>query len=269
MPTIKLSNYTCFYTFLDAGKDDTLVLSNSLGTDHTMWDRLVELLENDYNILRYDTRGHGQSSIETDTLTIAELGQDVLELLDHLKLEKVYFCGLSMGGLIGQWLGIHAPQRFKKIILANTAAKIGTAEGWNDRIEQVKAHGLESILDGTEQRWFTPKFRDEHPEVVETIIEKFAQNSVKGYTANCAAVRDADFRNDLQDLKVPVLIISGLQDAVTTPADGDFMAERIPKARHERLDANHLSSVELPEVFAKSLLYFMKNEGDFYLKIYS
>ncbi|NEM99085.1 3-oxoadipate enol-lactonase [Pontibacter burrus] len=269
MSTIKLSNYTCFYNFQDSGMEDTLVLSNSLGTDYTMWDKLVELLGNDYNVLRYDTRGHGQSTIEADEVTIAELGQDVLELLDHLKLEKVYFCGLSMGGLIGQWLGIYAPQRFKKIILANTAAKIGTVEGWNNRIEQVKEHGLESILDGTEQRWFTPKFREEHPETVHAILQKFAQNPVRGYTANCAAVRDADFRNQLQDLRVPVLIISGLQDEVTTPADGEFMAARIPQARHECIDANHLSSVELPEAFAKNLLYFMKNEGDFYLKIYS
>lgn len=260
MPTVKLTNHTCFYTFEGAGKADTLVCSNSLGTDHTMWDELVPILRPHYNILRYDTRGHGQSSIQSDTVSIAELGQDVVELLDHLELGKVYFCGLSMGGLIGQWLGIHAPERFKKVVLANTAAKIGTEEGWNSRIKQVREHGLASILDGTAQRWFTPAFREQHPEVVVAILEKFAQNPVQGYTANCAAVRDADFREELQRLQVPVLVISGEQDEVTTPADGEFMVSRMPQARHVTLDANHLSAVELPQAFAESMLHFLQKD---------
>lgn len=260
MPTVKLLNYTCFHTFEDAGKENTIIFSNSLGTDHTMWDDLVPILRPHYNILRYDTRGHGQSSIQADTVSIAELGQDVVALLDHLELGKVYLCGLSMGGLIGQWLGIHVPDRFKKIVLANTAAKIGTEEGWNSRIEQVKEHGLESILDGTAQRWFTPTFREQHPEVVTAILEKFAQNSVQGYTACCAAVRDADFREELQRLQVPVLVISGQQDEVTTPADGEFMVSRMPQAQHETLDANHLSAVELPQAFSESMLSFFQKD---------
>ena len=234
------------------------MFSNSLGTDYTMWDEVAAILGKHYNILRYDTRGHGQSTIQADTVGIAELGQDVLDLLDYLELGKVYFCGLSMGGLIGQWLGIHAPERFKGIILANTAAKIGTAEGWNARIEQVKEQGLESLLEGTAQRWFTPAFREKHPEAVAAILEKFEQNSVQGYTACCAAVRDADFRQELGKLRVPTLVISGLQDEVTTPKDGNFMASHIPDARHVRLDANHLSSVELPEEFARHLLQFLE-----------
>lgn len=259
MPTVKLTNHTCFYTFLDAGKEDTIAFSNSLGTDHTMWEALVPILGPHYNLLRYDTRGHGQSSIQADTVSIAELGQDVVALLDHLGLGKVYFCGLSMGGLIGQWLGIYVPERFKKIVLANTAAKIGTEEGWNTRIVQVREHGLESILNGTAQRWFTPTFREQHPEVVAVILGKFAQNSVQGYTACCAAVRDADFREELQRLQVPVLVISGQQDEVTTPADGEFMVSRLPQARHVTLDANHLSAVELPQAFAENMLHFLQN----------
>jgi 3-oxoadipate enol-lactonase len=259
MPTIKLSNYDCFYTHDDFGNADTIVFSNSLGTDYTMWEKVVDVLSHHFNVLRYDTRGHGQSSIKADSVTVAELGQDVIELLDYLQLDKVHFCGLSMGGLIGQWLGIHAPERFEKITLANTAAKIGTAEGWNERIRQVKAQGLASILDGTAQRWFTPAFREKHPDVVRDILDKFQRNSVQGYTANCAAVRDADFREELFDLEVPTLIISGIQDAVTTPEDGKFMAKRIPNARHVQLDAAHLSSVELYEEFAKHILHFKEH----------
>ncbi|PVY37344.1 3-oxoadipate enol-lactonase [Pontibacter virosus] len=268
MPTIKIAGNDCFYNYEDLGHDDTIVFSNSLGTDLSMWDKVVHSLKPHLNILRYDTRGHGQSSINSDTVTIAELGQDVLALLDHLGMGKVYFCGLSMGGLIGQWLGIHHPERFKKIIIANTAAKIGNAEGWNARIAQVKEHGLESILDGTAQRWFTPAFRQEHPEQVSAVLEKFAHTSLQGYIANCAAVRDADFREALPKLAVPTLVISGTQDEVTTPADGEFLASRIPRSRHVQLNANHLSSVELPAEFAKNVLYAAKNEGDFYLRIY-
>ena len=268
MPTLKIAGNDCFYTYENLGHDDTIVFSNSLGTDLSMWDKVVHILRNHLNILRYDTRSHGQSTSSSDFLTIAELGQDVISLLDQLKLGKVYFCGLSMGGLIGQWLGIHHPERFKKIIIANTAAKIGTADGWNARIAQVKEHGLQSIVEGTAQRWFTPAFRQNHPDVVNEVLEKFGHTSLQGYMANCAAVRDADFREELQNLKVPTLVISGTQDEVTTPADGNFLASRIPRSRHVQLNANHLSSVELPVEFARDILYASKNEGDFYLKIY-
>lgn len=268
MPILKIADNDCFYTYEALGHDDTIVFSNSLGTDLSMWDAVAHKLRDHLNILRYDTRGHGQSTIGSDTVSIAELGQDVVALLDHLQLDKVYFCGLSMGGLIGQWLGIHHPERFKKIIVANTAAKIGTAEGWNARIAQVKEHGLESILDGTAQRWFTPAFREKHPEVVNDVLQKFTKTSLQGYIANCAAVREADFRKELQKLRVPTLVISGTQDEVTTPADGEFLASSIPRSRHVQLNANHLSSVELPAEFARDVLYAAKNEGDFYLKIY-
>ncbi|MCP2045305.1 3-oxoadipate enol-lactonase [Pontibacter sp. HSC-36F09] len=268
MPTLKIAGNDCFYTYEDLGHDDTIVFSNSLGTDLTMWDKVVHNLRKHLNILRYDTRGHGQSSINSDTVTIAALGEDVIGLLDHLKLGKVYFCGLSMGGLIGQWLGIHHPERFIKNIIANTAAKIGTVDGWNARIAQVKEHGLGSILDGTAQRWFTPAFRQEHPEAVRDVLEKFTQTSLQGYIACCAAVRDADFRKELSNLKVPTLVISGTQDEVTTTVDGEFLASGIPRSRHVQLEANHLSSVELPTEFATNVLYAAKNEGDFYLEIY-
>lgn len=256
MPIFKLKSHDCFYQYADFGQPETIVFSNSLGTDLSMWDAVVEIVKPKFNVLRYDTRGHGQSTINSDSVSVKELGEDVLELLDQLKLDKVTFCGLSMGGLIGQWLGIYYPERFQKIILANTAAKIGTAETWNTRIDLVKTNGLSVLLKGTAERWFTPAFRGENPEVVSAILEKFKQNSVQGYLANCAAVRDADFRNELQNLKVPTLIISGLQDEVTTVADGNFMKENIPDSRHVQLNANHLSAVELPEEFAKAIMDF-------------
>lgn len=256
MSLVKLTNFECHYEFENFGHDQVIIFSNSLGTDFSMWEKQVDILSHHFNILRYDTRGHGLSTNDKEALTIAELGQDVIELLDHLQLEKVTFCGLSMGGLIGQWLGINHPKRFEKIILSNTASKIGNAEGWNARIEQVAKNGLASILEGTALRWFTEDFRNNHSNEVDAILEKFAKNNLQGYCANCAAVRDADFSDQLQDIEVPTMIISGIQDEVTTVEDGKFIAKRIPDSRHFELNAAHLSNVELGEEFSKYIIFF-------------
>ena len=153
-----MQHTTLNYVFDDFKKEQTIVFSNSLGTDLTMWDKQVELLGQEFNILRYDTRGHGKSEVAEGEYSIEMLGNDVLDLLDYLKIEKVNFCGLSIGGLTGQWLGIHAPERLNKLILCNTAVKIGNNEGWNTRIETVQKNGLDSIVSGTQERWFTPEF---------------------------------------------------------------------------------------------------------------
>ncbi len=259
MPIIKLSNSDCNYKYEDFGNDKIIVFSNSLGTDLSMWEYQIDILSHHFNVLRMDTRGHGESNINQDEVSIAELGGDVIELLDHLKFDKVYFCGLSMGGLIGQWLGIHHSSRFEKIIISNTAAKIGNEEGWNTRIKQVTENGLASILDATAERWFTPEFRKNNADTVSQILDKFKNNDLRGYTANCAAVRDADFTGQLYELEVPVLVISGLHDEVTTVEDGKFLAKRIPVSRHISLNAAHLSSVECAEEFSKHIIHFSEN----------
>ncbi len=254
MPLITLNKNVCYYEFEDFGYDKVLIFSNSLGTNLSMWEAQLVFLSPHFNILRYDTRGHGKSGVGAATTDIATLGNDVLALLDYLKLDKVHFCGLSMGGLIGQWLGINAPKRFEKIIISNTAAKIGNAEGWNQRIAQVRANGLKSITEGTAERWFTPNFRIKHPSVIEGILNNFVQTDTVGYMASCGAVRDADFRTELRKLEVPTLVISGSEDPVTTVEDAKFMTQRIPKARHITLNAAHLSNVEVAEAFSKCIL---------------
>jgi len=195
MPKIKLKNFTCNYLFEDFGHNKTLVLSNSLGTNFLMWEDNIDELSHHFNILRYDKRGHGESTIHQDKLSIAELAQDVIELIDALQLDAVYFCGLSIGGLTGQWLAINRPDRFKKFIICNTAAKIGTIEGWEARIKQVTKFGLKSILQGTAERWFTPHYRANHPEKVQQILASFQNNELQGYVACCHAVAHADFSN--------------------------------------------------------------------------
>ncbi|AIM38020.1 3-oxoadipate enol-lactonase [Sphingobacterium sp. ML3W] len=259
MPNIQFSNFTCHYQFDNFGHEKTLVLSNSLGTNLHMWEDNIDVLSHHFNILRYDKRGHGASSIHQNKVSIADLGNDVIELLDYLKLDHVYFCGLSIGGLTGQWLGIHHPARFNKIIISNTAAKIGNEEGWNTRVKQVTEHGLQSILTGTAERWFTATYRAKEPQKVHEILQNFESNTLQGYTACCYAVAQADFREQLHLLEVPTLIIAGTADEVTTLTDGKFMQKRIPNASLVTLDAAHLSNMEHPEEFAKHIIHFTQH----------
>tara|TARA_B100000780_G_C21048345_1_gene420887 strand:- start:196 stop:978 length:783 start_codon:yes stop_codon:yes gene_type:complete len=260
MPVIQVNNIDCFYQFDDFGKSETLLFSNSLGTDHTMWNKQVEALGKYFNILRYDTRGHGQSGTgNLKEYTIDMLGSDVIAILDHLNLDKVNYCGLSMGGQLGQWLGINASNRFHKIVICNTAAKIGTADGWNTRIAHVGEHGLASITGGTAERWFTPEFNQNHADKVQAILDVFVKNPVEGYAACCAAVRDADFRDSLNKLSVPTLIVSGTEDAVTTVEDGNFFEQNIPQTSHVKFKAAHLSNVECADEFNAALIQFLND----------
>ncbi|MBW3518089.1 3-oxoadipate enol-lactonase [Flavobacterium sp. NKUCC04_CG] len=259
MQKIKLSHFTCNYKYQYFGHQKNLVLSNSLGTNYSMWDDNIKFLSLHFNILRYDSRGHGASTINQSTASISDLGADVLELLKFLKLEQVYFCGLSIGGLVGQWLAIHYSGSFEKIIISNTAAKIGTLESWNARIKQVSEFGLSSILEPTAARWFTLAYRKQFPQKVEAILDDFENTSIEGYMASCRAVSEADFRTQLKQIKIPVLIIVGTQDEVTTKADGEWIQKQVPLAQLVGLDAAHLSNMEHPAAFANHIIVFTKN----------
>lgn len=259
MPRIELKHFTCNYLYENFGHSKTLVFSNSLGTNYSMWEDNIDELSHHFNILRYDKRGHGESTIHQDKLTIAELGQDVIELIDALNLDKVYFCGVSIGGLTGQWLGINRPERFEKIVICNTAAKIGTKEGWDARVKQVTLHGLDSILEGTADRWFTSHYRAKYPEKVQRILADFSANSLQGYTACCHAVADADFSEDLHKLTKPLLIIAGLQDHVATVEDAKFIQKTAGLTHLINLDAAHLSNMEHPREFSKHIIHFLEH----------
>lgn len=259
MSTIKLKHTTLNYVFDDFEKEQTIVFSNSLGTDLTMWDKQVELLGQEFNILRYDTRGHGKSEVTAGEYSIEMLGNDVLDLLDHLKIDKINFCGLSIGGLTGQWFGIHAPDRLSKLIICNTAAKIGNKEGWNSRIETVQNNGLESIVSGTQERWFTSEFVSQNKTEVDSVLSTFIQTPLAGYVSCCAAVRDADFTDKVSEISIPTLIISGTKDLVTTVKDGDFLMEKIPKSILATLKTAHISNIEKANDFTRLLIEFIKN----------
>jgi 3-oxoadipate enol-lactonase len=234
-----------------------LVMSHSLGADLTMWEPQLAALAPYVRVLRYDTRGHGGSSVPEGPYTATDLGRDVLALLDALGIEQASFCGLSMGGVVGQWLGIHAQDRIQRLVLADTAAKIGTEEGWNSRIETVLRDGLNPIIPGTLERWFTAPFRAAQPETIAHTAAVLGATSAKGYAACGAAICDADFRSGITQIKVPTLIIAGREDPVTSTQDGAFLADAIADSRYVELAAAHLSNVEAADAFNESLLTFL------------
>ena len=238
-----------------------LVLSNSLGTDLGMWDAQIPAFTEHFQVLRYDTRGHGQSLVSEGPYSIEQLGRDVLALLDALHIERAHFCGLSMGGLIGQWLGIHAGERLNKLVVCNTAAKIGEPSVWNPRIEMVLRDGpaaMAGLRDASIARWFTADYAQAHPEQVKRITDMLAATSPQGYAANCAAVRDADFRDQLAAIKVPTLVIAGTEDAVTPPSGSHFIQEQVAGAQYAEFHAAHLSNVQAGDAFSQRVLQFLQ-----------
>ena len=240
-----------------------LVFSNSLGATMAMWDELVPYLLPYFRVLQYDTRGHGLSETTEGEYNVAMLGQDVIDLLDDLHLEKVYFCGLSLGGLIGQWLGINHPERLHKLVISNTDSKIGTADGWNGRIHTISEEGMSAIVASTMVKWFTDEFRTDNPSRLAEMTTMFLNNNPEGYTSCCAIVRDADFRADLKSISVETLIITGDEDEVTTRAQAEIMQQEIPNAIIKVFHARHLPSTERPKDYVESLIDFLIGTSTF------
>lgn len=262
MAFVQLQSGQVHYEIEGPADAPVLVLSNSLGTDLHMWDAQIASFSKSFRVLRYDTRGHGQSVISHGPYSIEQLGRDVLDLLDTLKIQRAHFCGLSMGGLIGQWLGIHASERLLKLVLCNTAAKIGGPETWGPRIEVVEKGGeaaMKELGAGAVERWFTPDFARDHADKVMAVTNVLAATSPVGYAAACAAVRDADFRKQLGAITVDTLIICGSHDPVTTVADGHFLQNHIPGSQLSDYYAAHLSSVELGDTFTLRVEAFLKS----------
>ena len=234
-----------------------VVFSNSLGANLSMWDPQLPEMQKRFRVLRYDTRGHGQSSGSPGAYSIEQLARDLLALLDSLQIHRANFCGLSMGGMIGMWLGLNAPGRFEKIVLCNTGAKIGSEKGWNTRIEVVRRDGVKAVAASVVERWFTPEFRARELQVWESALRMLEASPPEGYSACCAAVRDYDARDKISAILLPTLVIAGGKDTATPPTDGRFIAEQISGARYVELDAAHLSNIEASGRFTADLVQFL------------
>jgi 3-oxoadipate enol-lactonase len=260
VPFAQLPDVRIHYHLAGPASAPVLVFSNSLGATLSMWDPQLPRLQKQFRLLRYDTRGHGQSSETPGPYSIEQLARDVLTLLDELKLDRVYFCGLSMGGQTGMWLALNAATRLHKLILCDTAAKIGTPEMWNSRIEAVRKGGMKSISTAVMERWFSSTYRASSPEVVAAIKIILESLNPDGYIANCAAVRDFDARETIAAITVPTLVIAGTHDAATTPSDGHYLADRIAGAHYVELNAAHLSNIEDPEHFTSQSSAFLLSQ---------
>ena len=254
MPFAELPGVRLHYRFDGAADAPVLILSNSLGTNHAMWAPQFNALASQFRVLRYDTRGHGQSTVNPGPFAIDDLGRDVLALADQLHVDRFDFCGLSLGGITGMWLGIHAPARVRNLVLSNTAARIGPPELWAARIESVSNGGMASISDAVLQRWFTPDFLARETVATAAMKSMIEATPAAGYIACCAAIRDVDLRADITQIAASTLVITGAKDFATPPADGAFLAAAIADARLIELDAGHLSNIEQAPAFTAALL---------------
>ncbi|BBS12443.1 3-oxoadipate enol-lactonase [Klebsiella aerogenes] len=236
-----------------------IVLSNSLGTTRAMWQPQMEALTANFRVLRYDTHGHGKTT-KNGKVTLAQLGEDVLALLDHLNIGKALFCGISMGGLTGLWLARFAPERFYAVVVANTAARIGDQSGWLSRARAVRQEGMDVVAAGAADRWFSDNFRQRAPEVVEALCHQLTHSDAEGYAACCEALAAADLRGEVGQIAIPVLIIAGESDPVTTVADANFLHQQIADSQVVVLSASHLSNIEAPAAFNSALNGFLLGE---------
>jgi 3-oxoadipate enol-lactonase len=234
-----------------------LMFSNPLGSDLSVWDAQAVEFAKKYRVVRYDKRGHGQSSAPPGPYTIELLSRDELALLDFLKIDKAHYCGLSIGGQTGMWLGVNAPERLNKLVLSNTGARIGTAEGWNKRIDAVRNGGTKAVADTVIERWFTFDFRTSEPLEVSRVRRSLERADTGGYVACCEALREFDYREKVRAIRVPTLVIAGTHDPAATPQDGRYLAEHIAGARFVELDASHISNIEAREPFTAELGAFL------------
>lgn len=253
------ANGTELFHRLDGPEEaPVLLLSNSLGTTHEMWEPQIAALTPRFRVLRYDSRGHGRSAVPEGPYTLEMLGRDALALTEALGIERFAFCGLSKGGMVGQWLGLHAPDRLTRLVLCNTAASVGQPEMWNKRIETVRQHGMAAIVDAVIDRWFTKPFQAADPEAVAKVRRQILSIAPAGYAACSAAVRDVAFLEELHRIRTPTLVVNGLADVALPPALGEAIAARIPDCGLVAFDAAHLSNIEAREAFNGALLDFLK-----------
>lgn len=240
----------------DAG--DALVFVNSLGTDLRMWDAQARSLGRTFRVIRYDCRGHGESDVTGDATTLEQLGRDLVTLLDLVGVERAHICGLSLGGIVAQWVAIHHPERVARAVFANTAARLGSRESWDARIATVREQGMAGVSDAVVGRFLGAEFRATHPDVERHIREMVEATPPAGYVAACVALRDADLRAEVRGIAVTALVIVSEHDESVPAWQGEELHDSI--AGSERvmiLGAAHLSNVVRPDEFTHHVARFL------------
>jgi 3-oxoadipate enol-lactonase len=234
-----------------------LLFINSIGTTRDLWSPQVPALVGTYRIIRYDARGHGTSAVPAGNYSIEQLARDAIAILDAEDVKQAHVCGISLGGITAMWLGVHAPDRVSSLILANTAARIGSVESWTDRIALVQDRGMRAVAELAMKNWFTPDFHQRRPDVVasfKTIVESCPAT---GYLGCCAALRDEDLRDAISSITCPVLVVAGQTDVPTPPEALAFIHQQIKGSKMLTLDAAHLSNVEQADAFTSAVMGFL------------
>jgi 3-oxoadipate enol-lactonase len=267
MTFTNINSNNIHYQYLDNQDDRTFVFINSLGTDFRIWDGVVDILKHHGNILRFDKAGHGLSSdlrfndvrFTSHQSNIENYANDVLGLMDFLNIQKAVIVGLSIGGIIAQYLAINQAERIERLILSNTAPKVGSEEGWNTRIEAVKKGGIASIADNIMKVWFSENFRNNRKNELLGYRMMVSNINLEGYIQACEALKINDLTNEIDKIKVPTLCFAGTEDGSTPPAQVKAMADLISNSTYILIEGvGHIPCVEVPELIAKHILEFVK-----------
>jgi 3-oxoadipate enol-lactonase len=246
-----------------SGKDKgpVVMFSNSLGTNLHMWDGQMPAFEKKFRVVRYDSRGHGKSAAPEGPYSIDRLGQDALAIMDRLKLDRVHWVGLSKGGMVGQWLATHAPERIGRLVLCNTASQMPTPALWNTRIRTCLDQGMPALVDTILMRWFSEKFRKSGSPEIDRVKAMVLSTPEQGYAACSGAIRDMDQREAIRAVTAPTLIVAGKVDPATTPAAARLIQSRIRGSKLVQLNAAHLSNIEQPEAFTAAVMGFLTGKA--------
>lgn len=246
-----------YYKTFGKQESKALVLGSSLGTSSNMWNNIVDDLAEHYFVILFDTRGHGQSQVlGLEPLSVEQFAQDVIDIVDHLNIDKFAYVGLSLGGAIGQMLAIKYPERVERLILCCTASKFGEPAFWNDRAGKVLEDGMEAILEATKSRWYNPGTA-EADQFAQSLLDELLTFNPVGYANTCKAVANFDVRAQLNEIKCPTLAIAGTEDLSTPIAVMQELVNGIPNAELIAVKgAAHIGNVEKPEEFKNAILNF-------------
>ena len=244
------------------GTGEPLVLIHGIGAARDAWRFMLTHLRDKFTVVTYDLRGHGESDIFSPPYSIEILAKDILALLDYLDIPSCHFVGLSLGSMIGLWLGANAPDRVKRMVLAGASAKVLNSWAFDKRISLIKQHGLKSMFKELDTRWYADGFPTKHPLIVDAIRTMVAKTPIEGYVAATIAVRNFDITGQLPDIAAPLLLITGADDKATPLSEAKFISETCPNADLIMLEnASHLALVEKPKLFDDALICFISGIG--------
>ncbi len=264
MPFIQVGEIVHYYSVNGADEAPALVFANSLGSDHRIWDEVIPYFADRFRIIRYDQRGHGLSGVGRPApYSIDALAEDLAGLLESLGIDNAIICGLSVGGMIAQIFAASHPGRVRGLVLCDTAMRIGPPSMWDERIDNIRKHGIKAMTESIMERWFTPAFRKNRSTELNGYINMLERTPVEGYIGTCCAIRDADLRETAASISLPTLVLCGDQDMATPPELSRELADTVTGAKLSLVEnAAHISCVEQPEAFSRLMLHFLEDIRD-------